>query len=99
MQEESEIPAMKVIDHATLERLPLAEIHTVTFYKRDELTTDLICCDVEVGGQSWFFHEEAVGWDLLLAHLGMLPGFKRDWFAVVSQPPFAVCETVAYRRS
>lgn len=36
------------------ERLPLTDIQKVTFYKRDELTTDLICCDVEVCGQTCF---------------------------------------------
>jgi hypothetical protein len=30
------------------ESLPLGQIESVTFYKRDEITTDLICCDVQV---------------------------------------------------
>ena len=78
--------------------LPLAEIDRVTFYKRDELATDLICCDVEIRGQTWFFHEELDGWDLLLQHLQKLPGFRSDWYSAVSQPPFAPCETVAFSR-
>ena len=45
-------------------QLPLASISEVVFYKRDEITTDLICCEVQVDGQIWFFHEEAKEWSL-----------------------------------
>ncbi|WP_426264213.1 hypothetical protein [Sphingomonas sp. PWP1-2] len=41
----------------TLALMP-ADIARVIFYKRDELTTDLICCDIEALGQTWIFHEE-----------------------------------------
>jgi len=34
----------------------------VIFCKRDEITTDLICCDVEVAGHVCTFREEATGW-------------------------------------
>jgi hypothetical protein len=90
---------MDRIDSATIARLPLERIDAVTFYKRDELCTDLICCDVEIGGLSWFFHEEAEGWDLLLRHLERLPGFRTDWYQAVAQPPFASCITTAFDRS
>jgi hypothetical protein len=60
---------MTKIDAGTLEQLPLAGIDRVMFYKRDEITTDLICCDVAVDGTVWTFHEELGGWDLLLQHL------------------------------
>jgi len=89
---------METIDSALLARLPLHQIKVVTFYKRDQLTTDLICCDVQIGEQTWFFHEEARGWDLLIRHLAQLPGFRADWYAAVSQPPFSPCITVAFRR-
>lgn len=80
------------------EQLPLADIQKVTFYKRDELTTDLICCDVEARGQTWFFHEEAEGWDEFLRYLERLPTFRKDWYEAVVQPPFAASETVAFDR-
>jgi hypothetical protein len=80
------------------ERLPLERIDRVTFFKRDELTTDLICCDVAAADQTWFFHEDLSGRDALLRHLEQLPGFRADWYAAVAQPPFAACETVAYER-
>ena len=70
----------------------------VTFYKRDELTTDLICSEVRAANRDWFFHEEAQGWQLLLNHLAALPGFNADWFAAVSQPPFKCSKMIAYQR-
>ena len=89
---------MATIDTELLARLPLADITKVTFYKRDEITTDLICCDVALGQQVWTFHEELVGWNLLIDHLQRLPRFRTDWFAAVAQPPFATSETLAFNR-
>lgn len=72
-----------------LETLPLSSIDTVTFYKRDEIATDLICCEVATSEKRWTFHEDMPGWDALIAHLAGLSGFRDDWFAAVSQPAFA----------
>lgn len=80
-----------------LAEMPLCEVNAVVFYKRDEITTDLICCDVEMAGRVWTFHEETAGWRDLMAHLANLPGFRADWYAEVVDPPFALSETVAYR--
>lgn len=90
--------SMDKIDASTLEQLPLTDISSVMFYKRDEITTDLICCDVALNGGVRTFHEELGGWGLLLEHLATLPGFRTDWFAEVSQPPFAEASTVAFSR-
>ena len=87
-----------IIDQGVIDQLPLEKIDRVTFYKKDELATDLICCDVEISSRTWFFHEEAPGWQLLVEHLEKLPGFKNDWSASVSQPAFARSETVAFNR-
>ena len=89
---------MSRVDANLLARLPLEDVQKVTFYKRDELTTDLICCDVVIGEQVWTFHEELVGWDLLMAHVSALPGFRSDWFEAVSQPAFVISETEAFSR-
>lgn len=78
--------------------VPLDSIDKVTFYKRDGITTDLICCEVVTDDRLWTFHEEMPGWDALLAQVSGLPGFRRDWFAAVSQPAFAPCVTVAFVR-
>ena len=77
----------------------LGAIERVAFFKRDEITTDLICCEVEAAGRTWFFHEEAAEWDALLRHLEALPGFRSDWYAAVVQPPFETGETVAYEQA
>ena len=89
---------MARIDAKLLGKLPVADIAKLTFYKRDQLTTDLICCDVTVGDSVWTFHEELLGWDLLIDHLRKLPSFRRDWFPAVSHPPFTSGETVAFAR-
>ena len=86
------------IEQHTLDQLDLERIERVTFLKREEVTTDLICCEVQIGGQVWFFHEEAEGWDALLCRLEKLPGFFLDWRSKVVQPPFAPSETVAYTK-
>jgi hypothetical protein len=86
------------ITPAILTQFPHDAIDAVVFYKRDEITTDLICCDVEVSGQVWTFHEEATGWANLVAHLSVLPGFRTDWYEAVVSQPFVPNETVAFRR-
>lgn len=80
------------------EQIPLGAITKVTFFKIDEITTDLICCEVEADGRVWFFHEEAEGWDALVRYLEKLPGFRQDWYGAVFLPPFARSDTLAYRR-
>lgn len=79
-------------------RLPLAAIDKVTFFKRDEVTTDLICCEVQAFDRLWFFHEEAEGWDGMLRYLETLPGFQKNWYSSVVHPPFAPSETIAFSR-
>ena len=80
----------------------LADVRKVVFFKRDELTTDLICCDVEVdsidGPKVWFNHEEEPSWQEWLDELATLPGFDSDWYSKVYLPPFAPSITVAYER-
>ena len=89
---------MTAIDAQLLRQLLLTDTSKVTFYKRDEITCDLICCDVAVDGATRTYNEEQVGWDLLLQHIYKLPNFRTDWYAAMSQPPFATSETVAFSR-
>ena len=83
--------------------IALGDIEQVTFFKRDELTTDLICCEITVspdkGGKTWLLHEEVPGWNDLVALLERLPGFNRDWFGTVVQPAFAENRTVVFQKS
>ena len=79
--------------------LPNAAIERVVFYKRDEIATDLICCEVWASGETFFAHEEAPVWKSLLTKLEALPGFDSDWPQSVVLPPFERCETIAYDRA
>jgi hypothetical protein len=85
-----------------LSSIKLDSVDEVVFFKRDELTTDLICCNLILntknGLQTWFFHEETSEWKELITWLNGLSGFDQDWFKKVMQPPFAESRTVAFRR-
>lgn len=89
---------MQNVAEILLTELPLVEISRVEFFKRDEITTDLICCEITVGDSHFLFHEDMTGWELLLEHLARLPGFTADWRDSVVLPPFAECRTVAFSR-
>jgi hypothetical protein len=79
----------------------LNDVEQVAFFKRDELTTDLICCEITLSAdqsaRTLFLHEEVPGWNDLIALLEHLPGFDRDWWAKVAKPPFVENRTVAFR--
>lgn len=81
----------------------LNRVRHVIFYKKDELTTDLICCEVRVavGAREdiLFFHEEMAGWKRMIARLSELPGFDQEWFEKVVQPAFEEQRTVAFHRN
>lgn len=79
--------------------VPLQAIERVEFFKRDELTTDLLCCELTSHGQSFFFHEEMSDWSDLISKLEGLDGFRKDWFSQVSQPPFRERRFVAFKRA
>jgi hypothetical protein len=78
------------------------DVLRIRAYKRDELTTDLICLDVELNdGTTVFVHEGAPGWeDFLDAAEGALPDMRsfRSWFSEVAHPPFARSEQVVFDR-
>ena len=77
----------------------LADVSRVEFYKRDELVSDLICCEVTAGGVVHFSHEEDSGWGTLVEALQALPNFDRSWFSKVNKPAFAECRTCAFEHS
>ena len=77
----------------------LNDVNRVKFFKRDELTTDLICCEFSANGCHWTYHEEMDEWEALVSELRALPGFISNWFEQVSQPAFATSEFVAYERA
>lgn len=83
-------------------RCGVADIVRIEAYKRDQGAVDLICFDIwyEADGGPWMVmaHEDLEGWEDLTARLRKLERFDPNWFAKVSQPPFAECRTVVYLR-
>lgn len=80
----------------------LDEIEAVIAYKLDEITTDLVCCDIVTdvgdGEQIRTIHEELPGFDAAMARFETLPGFDGKWRDKVIDPPFATNRTVIYSR-
>ena len=78
------------------------EVSAIIAYKLDELTTDLVCCDIVTGSddgeQIRTIHEELPGFDAVMARFEALPGFDRKWRDEVIDPPFATNRTVIYSR-
>ncbi len=83
-------------------RVSWAEVAEVRAYKRDLLSTDLICLLVfTAAGPVLEVHEEMEGWEeLLLALPRHLPGClaREQVLARMLQPPMATNETVVYAR-
>jgi len=77
----------------------LDSVERVEFFKRDRVTTDLICCRVTFGGDHWLeWDEDMPDWRGMLALLERLPGFDRNWYSKVSQPPFEPSYHIAFAR-
>lgn len=85
------------------DRVMLADVRGVSAYKRDAITTDLICCDIETaspkGPMVRTIHEEMSGFHEVMAKLEELPGFYRYWREAVILPPFAQNFTILYRQN
>ena len=71
-----------------VQRVELTEIQRVVMYKRDEWTTDLVCCEVWLSAteEGVTPHEEMTGFDDAMSLLETLPGFRKDWREDVIQP-------------
>ncbi|OAN67261.1 hypothetical protein A7X12_00020 [Sphingomonas sp. TDK1] len=81
----------------------LDEVHAIVAYKLDELTTDLVCCDIVTGAADGehirTIHEDLCGFDAAMKAFEALPGFDRKWRDAVTLPPFATNRTVIYDRA
>ena len=78
-----------------------ADVSRVVAFKRDEVTTDLLCLGIECGDEHIELNEDMGGWDELLNCLSSyLPGALsgRDILRAVIQPPFATNPTTVYVR-
>jgi hypothetical protein len=78
----------------------LDEVRRVVMYKRDEWTTDLVCCEIWLlaAEARVTLHEEMRGFEDAMSLLETLPGFRKDWRDQVIQPPFASNLTVVFER-
>lgn len=80
-------------------RWAFADIVEIAAYKRDEITTDLICFDLKMSdGSVWTLHEEIAGSDEVLMALERLPGFFAGWRDKVVLPAFERSWTVAWAK-
>lgn len=75
---------------------------SVAVYKVDELTTDLLCCDVEFDAEGdnriITLHEDMVGFGTLMELFEELPRFRRNWTEIVLRTAFAESRTVLFQR-
>lgn len=76
----------------------LSKVARVEFYKRGDATSDLICCDIFLPGETIFAHEEMADWDELIRKLEFLGGFDVEWFSQVSKPAFGESRYVAFEK-
>ncbi len=79
--------------------LPDEAIDRVVFFKREDLKSDRVCCEVHCGNVVIFAHQESKSWNALLAKLEGLPGFMTDWRATIADPPFDRVEMIAFERA
>lgn len=75
-------------------------VNQIVFFKRDELTTDLICCEITINTERssviCFVHEESDEWERILLEMEQLKGFDKSWPEKVIKPPFAENRTIAF---
>jgi len=86
-------------DRTGEETISVNSVTEVAVYKRDEIVTDLICCDIfTADGTVRTVHEEMPGFNDLIAAFKDLPGFDADWWGKVIKPAFVENWTVVYKR-
>jgi hypothetical protein len=76
------------------------EVAKITIWKHDDVTTDLVCFEIELlNGEPYVVHEDMPGFEMLIEKLVDLDGFDRGWRDKVILPPFAANTLVAYERA
>ncbi|MEH3101239.1 hypothetical protein [Sphingomonas adhaesiva] len=92
-----------IVTAKSADAVSLDEVRAIVAYKLDELTTDLVCCDIVTsaadGEQIRTIHEELLGFDAAMKAFEALTGFDRQWRDAVVLPPFAMNRTVIYDRA
>lgn len=75
-------------------------IRSIKAYKRDLITSDLVCLQIEFGSEPHYLDisEEWCGFTNLSESLVQRFAFPADWQEVVIQPPFASNETILFTK-
>jgi hypothetical protein len=83
------------------ETIPFEAICALIAYKKDKLTTDLVCLDIVTTADGSEMvrtvHEDMPGFEAFVARFQVLPGFDLNWREAVIPPPFAGNRTTVYR--
>src|SRR4028118_691896 len=68
------------VGRRTIVTVGFGDIVRATAFKRDEITTDLLCVAIAMAdGRSVELHEEIDGFDEWMRRMEALDGFKRGW--------------------
>ena len=77
------------------------QVNRIAVYKKDEITTDLIC--IEFGlpeNMTITLHEEMEGYDLVVPKMHMqFEGIEKDWYSKIVKPAFKRNYRVIYETS
>ena len=84
-------------------------ITAVGAFKKDELTTDLVCVEIEFAepgtrhedgrGSVLLIHEQMPGFDEVMRRMEGLPDFQANWRSAVCREPFATDSVTIFRRA
>lgn len=92
-----------IVTAKATDTVPLDEVRAIVAYKIDELTTDLVCCDIVTGSgdgeQIRTIHEEIPGFSMVMTRFEALPGFNKQWRDAVILPRFCANRTTIYNRA
>jgi hypothetical protein len=92
-----------VVTAKSTDTVSFDEVSAIVAYKLDELSTDLVCCDIVTGAgdgeQIRTIHEDLPGFDAAMKAFEDLPGFDCQWRNAVVLPPFATNRTIVYDRT
>ena len=80
----------------------MEDINVISAFKRDMLTTDLVCFEIEYCREKKpvviEINEEMADFDLLAERISQMKGFVPNWRELVIKPPFATQRTCVYKR-
>lgn len=75
------------------------DVASIEAYKRDLVTEDLICLDINLSSrESITLHEELTGFEEFKTTMSsQLKLNNKNWMSAVMLPPFEECRTIVYK--